>query len=66
MVVDRAQIEAVGDRWVLTPNGSGPFTLETFSEELIVLERNPRYYGEPARVERVEFELSGGLPITMY
>ncbi len=66
MVVDRAQIQAVGDRWVLTPNGSGPFTLETFSEELIVLERNPRYYGEPARVERVEFELSGGLPITMY
>ncbi|NLT73329.1 MAG: peptide ABC transporter substrate-binding protein [Chloroflexi bacterium] len=66
MVVDRTRVEQGGERWFLDPNGSGPFTLEETSEDLIVLERNRRYSGDPARLDRVEFYVSGGLPITMY
>ncbi len=66
MVVDRRQIEASGEGWVLQPNGSGPFVLEELSRDQIILRRNERYYGGAPALERVIFELGGGLPITMY
>jgi oligopeptide transport system substrate-binding protein len=65
-VVDTAQIEEQGPSWMSAPNGSGPFVLESISRERIVLVRNERYYGKRPSVERVEYILSGGLPITMY
>ncbi len=65
-VVDRAQIEKQGGSWLSRPNGSGPFVLDSVSGERIVLRRNERYYGERPALQRVEFILSGGLPITMY
>lgn len=64
--VDQRQIERQGERWVLQPNGSGPFVLAELSRDRIILERNELYYGELPSLERVVFELSGGLPITMY
>ncbi|MFO7696375.1 MAG: peptide ABC transporter substrate-binding protein [Anaerolineae bacterium] len=66
LLVDRTRVEEMGERWVLDPNGSGPFVLETLTEDLIVLERNVRYNGTLAKIDRVEFILGGGLPITMY
>ena len=48
------------------PNGSGPFVLESLSRERIVLVRNEHYYGKRPILARVEYILSGGLPITMY
>ncbi len=66
LVVDRRQIEAQGEAWILQPNGSGPFVLEELSRERIILRRNERYHDGPPALERVIFELSGGLPITMY
>jgi oligopeptide transport system substrate-binding protein len=65
-VVDRLQIEREGAAWVERPNGSGPFLLESLSRDEIVLVRNPRYYGELPALARVEYSLSGGLPLTMY
>lgn len=65
-VVDRREIESEGERWMIEPNGSGPFVLESISEERIVLRRNERYIGGPPALESVVFELGGGLPITMY
>ena len=65
-VVDKAQIEAQGDSWLAKPNGSGPFVLSSVERERIVLVRNEHYYGERPALERVEFILSGGVPITMY
>lgn len=65
-VVDREQIETDGDGWLRRPNGSGPFVLETLSRERIVLARNERYYGDAPALERVEFIISGGAPMTMY
>jgi|YNPNPStandDraft_1061719.scaffolds.fasta_scaffold21495_2 oligopeptide transport system substrate-binding protein len=65
-VVDRVQIEQQGSTWTRKPNGSGPFVLETLSRERIALTRNERYYGRKPALERVEYVLSGGMPITMY
>ena len=66
LVVNRDQVEAEGSSWWRKPDGSGPFVLETLSDDSIVLVRNARYYGGPPALERVEFTLNGGLPITMY
>jgi oligopeptide transport system substrate-binding protein len=66
LLVDREQIEREGDEWVLQPNGSGPFALESLSMDEIVLVRNERYYGRRPSVARVEFVLSGGVPMSMY
>ena len=66
LLVDREQIEREGDQWISQPNGSGPFALESISPDEIVLVRNERYYGRKPAVARVEFTLSGGVPITMY
>lgn len=65
-VVDRRQTEQGGDAWMLEPNGSGPFVLDSLTRESIVLVRNGRYYGTTPALERVEFVLSDGQPMTMY
>lgn len=65
-VVDGEQIERDGDGWLRSPNGSGPFVLDELSRERIVLLRNDRYSRGPVALERVEYHLGSGLPITMY
>ncbi len=65
-VVDRANVET-GDEWWRHPNGTGPFKLRQWDEnQLLVLERNELYYGEPAKVNFVVFQLWGGIPMNMY
>ena len=40
------------------PLGTGPFQVALHTPERVVLERNPRYAKEPARVDRIEFRAS--------
>ncbi|MDQ2979027.1 MAG: ABC transporter substrate-binding protein, partial [Acidobacteriota bacterium] len=37
------------------PLGTGPFRMSLHTAERVILERNPRHWGEPARVDRIEF-----------
>jgi peptide/nickel transport system substrate-binding protein len=39
------------------PVGSGPYRVVSFDPERLVLERNPRYYGEQARLARIELRV---------
>jgi oligopeptide transport system substrate-binding protein len=65
-VVDRANV-AKGKEWWRQPNGTGPFKLKEWqANNLLVLERNEKYYGDMANLERVEFQLWGGVPMNMY
>ena len=65
-VVDKSNV-AQGSDWWRRPNGTGPFKLKQWqAEELLVLERNDQYYGEKARLDRVEFQLWSGVPMRMY
>ena len=64
-VVDKANVES-GEEWWRKPDGSGPFRLREWQEDLLILERNELYYGEGARVPLVVFRLWGGAPMIMY
>jgi peptide/nickel transport system substrate-binding protein len=39
------------------PVGSGPYRVAAFDPERLVLERNPRYYGEQPRLGRIELRI---------
>ena len=65
-VVDKDNV-AQGSSWTDKPNGTGPFKLTLWSKgDKIVLERNPDYHLEPAKLNQVNFILAGGSAMTMY
>lgn len=65
-VVDRFNVEK-GKEWWRQPNGTGPFRLKEWRDgELLVLERNDRYYLDPPHIEQVVYRLWGGVPMTLY
>jgi oligopeptide transport system substrate-binding protein len=64
-VLDQETVED-NPEWYLSPNGSGPFRVDTFAPEegAIILERNENYYGDPKpTLERIIFVL--GNPINL-
>lgn len=66
-VVDRNQVESNPRGWARRPNGTGPFKLREWRlGESIVLEAFDRYYQGRPSLDRVDFLLAGGSPLTMY
>ncbi len=66
MVVDRNEASQ-GSSWWSAPNGSGPFRLASWTQgSQLVLERNPLYYGDKAKLNKVVFKLLAGLPMDLY
>jgi ABC-type dipeptide transport system, periplasmic component len=65
-VIDKANVES-GRNWWHQPNGTGPFKLKEWEQgQLLILQRNELYYGQPAKLERVVFHLLAGMPMAMY
>jgi ABC-type oligopeptide transport system substrate-binding subunit len=65
-VVDRNNVEA-GDNWTDQPNGTGPFKLKVWQkDDLLVLERNDRYYRGVPKLMHVVYRLFAGRPMVMY
>jgi oligopeptide transport system substrate-binding protein len=65
-VVDKANVVA-GKDWWHKPNGTGAFILKEWqANNLLVLERNNKFYGEKASVQEVQFLLWSGIPMNMY
>jgi len=65
-VVDREQVES-DPEWLRHPNGTGPYRLVEWTDDQIVLEPNPHYYGDRPGVRRVVCHTSvSGSPMTMY
>ncbi len=53
--------------WERHPNGSGPFRLQEWKDdEIMVLERNEAYYLEPSRVQKLVYLMGAGIPLSMY
>lgn len=55
-IASPASVEEYGSDLTRHPVGTGPFKLVSWSEgQNVIVERNPEYWGEPAKVERIEF-----------
>ena len=65
-VLDRENVE-IGPSWILDPNGTGPFKMTEYRPgEVLRLTRFDDYHLEPAKLDEVEFLLSGGNNMLMY
>jgi oligopeptide transport system substrate-binding protein len=65
-VVDRNNV-AQGSSWWRKPNGTGPFKLKEWTQgQSFVLEWNPDFYGEKAKVATVTFKILAGIPMNLY
>jgi oligopeptide transport system substrate-binding protein len=66
-VVKRSNVESGLDNWTDEPVGTGHFILEDYKVgERIVLARNENYNGRKAYLEKVLFNLAGGIAMAMY
>jgi ABC-type transport system substrate-binding protein len=66
-VVSRSNVQAGGADWTRKPAGTGPFRLEEYRiGERLVLARNDHYWGRKAYLDRVTFNLAGGVAMAMY
>jgi oligopeptide transport system substrate-binding protein len=64
-IVDQNNINQA--RWEHEPNGTGPFKLQTWrDDDLLILARNEHYYLEPAKVSHIVFDLGPGLALSRY
>ncbi len=63
-VVNRQNVES--NDWPRRPDGTGPFKLQEWTRERIVLQRNEQYYGGAPALAQVVFILQGGSPMSMY
>ncbi len=65
-VVDRTSVES-DSKWWKKPNGTGPFKLKEWRQgELLILEKNEKFYRKPPRLDKVVFHLLAGMPMAMY
>ena len=65
-VLDRENV-TIGPSWILEPNGTGPFKMTEYRPgEVLRLTRFDDYHLEPAKLDEVEFLLSGGNSMLMY
>ena len=66
-VLKQENVEAGGDRWTDTPVGTGPFILDDYRVgERIIFARNENFNGRKAYLDKVLFNLAGGIAMAMY
>jgi len=64
-VVDKHNVDQPD--WQYTPNGTGPFQLQEWSDdETLVLARNEGYYQELPALKQVVYLIGSGIPLSMY
>jgi ABC-type transport system substrate-binding protein len=59
-VVPREEIERLGKKFGSHPVGTGPFRLESFEEDRIILGANPDYFGGRPYLDRVLYTIYAG------
>ena len=66
-VLKEDNVNKGGDNWTDSPVVTGPFALERYDlGQVLILKRNDLYWGDKAKLDRVEFNLAGGVPMAMY
>ena len=65
-VTDKENVESNIDWW-RNPNGTGPFKLkEWVPGERITMVANDNYYGDPVKLEKINFDILAGYPLSLY
>ena len=66
-VLNQDNVESGGNTWTDAPVGTGPFILKSYEIGVsLVLARNENYWGTPAFLDEVHFNLAGGSALAMY
>lgn len=68
-IVDQQAVEQGGLDWTQQPNGSGPFEIERWiNDQLLVLRRNVNFHRDLARLDRVTFLIGAAAnnPLILY
>ena len=66
-IVNKSNIEEGGRNWTDNPISTGPFTMKEYKiGQRIRISRNENYWGPPAYLDEVLFNLSGGVSMAMY
>jgi oligopeptide transport system substrate-binding protein len=65
-IVDKSNV-AAGANWFNKPNGTGAFKLKQWDkDQILILERNDKFYAGPAKLQNIVFKLFAGRPMMMY
>lgn len=66
-VLNKKYVENTGENWIDKPVGTGPFVLIEYQiGQVLKIGRNDNYWGDPAKIEGVIFNLAGGTSMAMY
>ncbi|OUU74988.1 MAG: hypothetical protein CBC30_05325, partial [Chloroflexi bacterium TMED70] len=66
-VLSQKYLESMGDDWIDSPVGTGPFVLQEYQiGQILKLKRNDLYWGEKSKVDGVIMNLAGGVSMAMY
>ena len=66
-IVNKQNINEGGRNWTDNPISTGPFTLKEYKiGQRIRIARNDSYWGSPAYLDEVVFNLAGGVSMAMY
>jgi oligopeptide transport system substrate-binding protein len=65
-VVDQENVEQGGEEWWREPNGTGPFSLETWQEDVMIFTRHEAYYGPTPKLEHIVYLLQAGPSFRLY
>ena len=66
-ILSKKNIEDKNNNWLESPVGTGPFILKDYTVgKEIILNRNDYYWDKKAYLEKIVFNLAGGVPMAMY
>ena len=66
-LLSKKYVENTGENWIDKPVGTGPFVLVDYQiGQVLKIARNDNYWGDPAKIEGVIFNLAGGTSMAMY
>lgn len=65
-VVNKVQVEGSPNSWTNSPDGTGPYWIESKSVGQITLRANQQHYRVPPKIDKVVYDIAGGSTLSSY
>ncbi len=66
-ILSKKNVEDKNNNWLESPIGTGPFILKDYTVgKEIILNRNDNFWDRKAYLDKIVFNLAGGVPMAMY